>query len=246
MLIKYCKENDIKYFSKEYISKGDSVLDIGCADGKSYNIISQEVDDIMYYGIDYPYWERKDIDLVESSKTKFIKGDAHSLPFSDDIFDSVIMSHTLEHMYDVNGVLSEISRVMKKDGEIIVIVPLQGKNMSGYLFKYRNPLNFLLPFADSIGLVDYTQPGEGHNQFHSYQNWKDKLCETTAVKESYAWGGLKMLSYILLNGYYIFLSSILSIFNINLPPQSPVPVSKEWARKNKKPYIVATYILEIE
>ena len=45
------------------------------------------------------------------------------LPFQRDSFDTVFSNSTLEHIPDTNGVLSEISRVLRPGGRLVITVP---------------------------------------------------------------------------------------------------------------------------
>ena len=47
--------------------------------------------------------------------------DAHDLPFDTSSFDSVVATFILESSYDHAQVLSEIKRVCKNKGKIIII-----------------------------------------------------------------------------------------------------------------------------
>ena len=47
--------------------------------------------------------------------------DAHDLPFDTSSFDSVVATFILESSYDHAQVLSEIKRVCKNQGKIIII-----------------------------------------------------------------------------------------------------------------------------
>jgi SAM-dependent methyltransferase len=48
------------------------------------------------------------------------KGDAASLPISSDTFDLVLSLSTLEHVLDLDAVLSEIGRVLRVGGEALL------------------------------------------------------------------------------------------------------------------------------
>ncbi|HYL35657.1 MAG TPA: methyltransferase domain-containing protein [Bryobacteraceae bacterium] len=52
-----------------------------------------------------------------------VLGVAAWLPFRDGAFDAVIASHSLEHVEELERVLSEIGRVMRRDGCLYVAVP---------------------------------------------------------------------------------------------------------------------------
>lgn len=53
----------------------------------------------------------------------FVKADAHFLPFVDELFEKVVCSHTLEHLYSPYAVLKEIWRVLKRTGKVEIDVP---------------------------------------------------------------------------------------------------------------------------
>lgn len=50
-------------------------------------------------------------------------GDAARLPFRSDSFDGAILKDVLEHVTDPVAVLSEVARVVRPEGRIIVTVP---------------------------------------------------------------------------------------------------------------------------
>jgi SAM-dependent methyltransferase len=53
----------------------------------------------------------------------FVQADAAWLPFRSGCFDAIISNHSLEHVDDLPRVLSEIGRVVRKDGSLYVAVP---------------------------------------------------------------------------------------------------------------------------
>ncbi len=54
-------------------------------------------------------------------------GDAHILPFKDNVFDSIILQAVLEHVVDPKVVMKESLRVLKPGGVVYIEVPfLQG------------------------------------------------------------------------------------------------------------------------
>jgi SAM-dependent methyltransferase len=53
----------------------------------------------------------------------FICGDASSMPFADASFDTVLLVHVLEHVFDPFRVLGEAARVLRAGGRAIVLVP---------------------------------------------------------------------------------------------------------------------------
>lgn len=50
-------------------------------------------------------------------------GDAHSIPFADNTFDTIICVAVLEHVYDPERVVAEMIRVLKPNGRLYAEVP---------------------------------------------------------------------------------------------------------------------------
>ena len=75
------------------------ILDVGCAQGNFKVNCKSE-----YSGIDFP-------------------DDIHELPHDDNTFDIVFCNHVLEHVLSPVIVLTEMKRVMDKDGFMIIGVP---------------------------------------------------------------------------------------------------------------------------
>ncbi len=74
-----------------------------------------------------------DIGLFENVD---VVGDGHHLPFLDNSFDGVIIEVVLEHIKDPEKVISEIYRVLKRDGYIYSVVPFL-HDYHGYPGDYR-------------------------------------------------------------------------------------------------------------
>ena len=70
-----------------------------------------------YIGIDvdqsgHPH-DNEDIDIFYDGKR---------IPFSDNYFDSVLSSEVFEHVFNLNELMMEISRVTKKGGKLLITV----------------------------------------------------------------------------------------------------------------------------
>ena len=96
------------------------LLDIGCADGTITRRIAENKLKLRVWGVDY---YREAIDYAKSKKSRviFACSDARKIPFKSNTFDFVICIETLEHIPDNQKVLSEIHRVLRKGGILIVI-----------------------------------------------------------------------------------------------------------------------------
>lgn len=68
------------------------------------------------------------------------RGSVYNLPFADSTFDCVIISEVLEHLYEDDRALSEISRVLKAGGVLAASVPREGPEAVCWALskRYRN------------------------------------------------------------------------------------------------------------
>lgn len=90
------------------------LLDVGCGK-KPYRELFQTEE---YIGIDIENpghdHSNEDIDVFYDGK---------HIPFSDETFDSVLCSQVFEHVFSPNDFLSEIHRVLKDKGHLLLTVP---------------------------------------------------------------------------------------------------------------------------
>ncbi|WP_313215636.1 methyltransferase domain-containing protein, partial [Soonwooa sp.] len=61
-----------------------------------------------------------------------VKADILDLPFADNNFDVIICNHVLEHIVDDRKAMSELYRVLRKDGWGIVQVPMKNSLAETY------------------------------------------------------------------------------------------------------------------
>jgi ubiquinone/menaquinone biosynthesis C-methylase UbiE len=102
----------------KFIRKNDFVLDAGsrnCA--YSRNLANK----IIAIDIDFL---KEDLMLLSGYKNiKLIKSSVDSMPFRDSYFDKVIFTEVLEHLKNGENAISEISRVLKKGGTLLLTTP---------------------------------------------------------------------------------------------------------------------------
>ena len=107
-----------------FIPADSSFLDIGCGKGHSMSLaISQK--NCVCTGLDpFPNFAgvAPELQGVEH-KFSIVEGWAENLPFNDNSFDVVYSSHMLEHTSNYDKALSEMNRVVKPDGIVIMGVP---------------------------------------------------------------------------------------------------------------------------
>lgn len=101
--------------------KNSSILDVGCGTG----ILLEQADalnrNIKLYGIDISDG------MIEKAKIKFGNraalrvGSANKLPYKDNTFDYVVCCTSLHHHPNTKKSLSEMYRVVKKRGTVLVL-----------------------------------------------------------------------------------------------------------------------------
>tara|TARA_B100001964_G_scaffold155828_2_gene171261 strand:- start:33 stop:818 length:786 start_codon:yes stop_codon:yes gene_type:complete len=112
----------LKYYIKfvrKNVKKNSKILDLGCGLGLSSYLLSKNYDVI---GADS---SRPFIGYAKKhfKNVKYKREDARKLSFRDKTFDVVSACGVIEHIKEVNEVLSEMLRVTKKNGLIILVSP---------------------------------------------------------------------------------------------------------------------------
>ena len=117
------------------LAKG-KVLDVGCGYGINFPYLIH-ADRIT--GIDFsPVMIEKAREMTRGSKVpaEVRLGDAEALEFPDNTFDTVISSLSTCSFYDPAGALSEMRRVCKPDGQILLIE--HGRSTWEWLGRYQD------------------------------------------------------------------------------------------------------------
>jgi SAM-dependent methyltransferase len=86
------------------------VLDLGCGDGRFLPPRGVGVD--------------LDLERLRAARAKsplVVRADAHALPFGDETFDTVLANRMLNAAGRVDDLLSEIARVLRADGTLVVL-----------------------------------------------------------------------------------------------------------------------------
>jgi SAM-dependent methyltransferase len=91
--------------------------------------------------------------------TRFVAASAErALPFANSSFHVVWFGDTLAHLFDGHNALSELNRVLKPGGHLILTTPFHGrlKNLAIALFSFSthfNPDHYHIRFYDRRGLA---------------------------------------------------------------------------------------------
>lgn len=135
------RETDLNKQSVSYILdniKGNSVLDISCGTGYlAKRIVEKHKIDVV--GIDFIISDK----IKNMKQPKFIEASIENIPFPDNHFDTVISTHTLEHVVDIKKAINELRRVCK--GKLIIVLPKQ----RNYRYTFDLHLHFF-PYKYSV------------------------------------------------------------------------------------------------
>jgi methionine biosynthesis protein MetW len=105
---------------ERHISSDDDCLDVGCGDGGTSGGWLHE-HAARYVGVDISE------SAVEMASARGLDArlidDAGDLPFPDGSFDLAICTEVLEHLFEPQRALTEIHRVLRTGGRLIVTVP---------------------------------------------------------------------------------------------------------------------------
>ncbi len=111
-------------YAREHVSHTDVVLDIACGWGAGTAVLAEKCAKAIGMDIRPEY--------IETAQKRYLRenleclvGDAMDINLPRGSVDVVVSVHTMEHLTDDNAFLSEVSRVLKKDGTLIIEVPLR-------------------------------------------------------------------------------------------------------------------------
>jgi ubiquinone/menaquinone biosynthesis C-methylase UbiE len=110
-------------FARDLPPTGDA-LDLGCGDGRLTTNLRTER--LTAADVSRVALERARSRLGEIATLVELESDA-PLPFDDTSFDLVLCAETLEHVRDVQTLLSEIRRVLRPGGTLAISTPSHGR-----------------------------------------------------------------------------------------------------------------------
>lgn len=137
-----------KHMKKNNITNS-VIVEAGCGAGHVLEKIANSISTGSLIGVDPLEWWLDKARKRLGDKAKLVKGFAEELPFKDKSADFVICTEVIEHVIDPAVVLSELKRVVKNQGLIIVSIPNEKlinklKDIIGF-FKIYQRLFFNIP-----------------------------------------------------------------------------------------------------
>ncbi len=141
-------------------------LDLGCGDGKLTKLILDRSGPRELVGIDMDRMETdiaRELDLYEEVLT----GDAGAMPFESESFDFVISNSVMEHIPNLEAVIAEVARVLRKGGILVTTVPTRGfhANLRGSFLPWIVRQDYLVSLDARLA----------HFHYFTTSDWADVL-----------------------------------------------------------------------
>ena len=148
----------IQAISSETFPKNARILDIGLGSGMSLKLFPSNA---KIVGIDISLKMLQEAEKKASSSKKditLIAANGEKLPFRDNSFDFIFMSHVLSVLPNPEHALSEIHRTVKKDGQIVIINAFLSRNPLLCTFQRAiNPVCYRLGWKNNISLNRFNE-----------------------------------------------------------------------------------------
>jgi SAM-dependent methyltransferase len=133
-------------FDRLGVTSDSRILDMGCGGGRHAFEAWRRGATVVAF--DYSEAELKEVrgvlggmlaagELPDGERGGAVNGDALRLPFPDDSFDGVIASEVLEHLWDFEGAIAELVRVLKPGARMAVTVPTRWPERVSWALDYH-------------------------------------------------------------------------------------------------------------
>jgi ubiquinone/menaquinone biosynthesis C-methylase UbiE len=103
------------------LSQNDQVIyDIGCGEGIFLEKLCKYCPNCQVTGLDYM---DENIAICKEHNLPVVKGDIYALEIEDNTIDVVFLNEVIEHLVDPQKALSELYRVLKPGGKLVILFP---------------------------------------------------------------------------------------------------------------------------
>ena len=101
--------------------KGTRILDAGCGEGVTLEKLVNQFPKAQVQGIDI---DEDNLAICQEHNLPVEKASLYKLPFPDKCFDSCTFMEVVEHLKEPEKALMELARVIKPDGNIVIVYPV--------------------------------------------------------------------------------------------------------------------------
>ena len=139
----YWGEHMARYIFAQSLVENKVVLDIACGTGYGLAALKPEAKHVI--GVDVDLEAARAAQAECDARAAVMLGDGLRLPFADAAFDVITSFETLEHIHDRPKFLSELKRVLRGGGKLVLSTPnanytrpVNGKPSNPFhIFEYR-------------------------------------------------------------------------------------------------------------
>jgi ubiquinone/menaquinone biosynthesis C-methylase UbiE len=117
-------------------NKNKKILDVGCGTGRLVHQLADYLKEARIHGVDISKSMIEKAKLKKRNKNvRFDVGDVERLPYEDNSFDIITCSHSFHHYPDKERAASEMYRVLRPGGRVMVIDGCRDVLLGKVIFK---------------------------------------------------------------------------------------------------------------
>nr|WP_254213032.1 methyltransferase domain-containing protein [Burkholderia multivorans] len=105
------------------VVSGKDVLDIACGEGYGSSLLAKSARSVVGVDIDPKTVAHASQRYAGEGNLRFVAGSASSIPLVDSSIDVVVSFETIEHLAEQHEMLTEIRRVLKPNGMVVISSP---------------------------------------------------------------------------------------------------------------------------
>ncbi len=148
-------------FLLDRVRAGERILDVGCGEGQFASALAKSGASVV--GVDLAEEPLRRARRRDPSLELLLIEEAQEWPLADASFDLVWAGETIEHVADTGGWLSEVRRVLRPHGRLLLSTPDHG------------PLRRLGLALSGRGFERHFDPCSDHLRFYTRRSLRDVL-----------------------------------------------------------------------
>ena len=195
--------------------KSGKILDFGCGNGWLLDNLKSAGWEA--YGLDF---DPKAIEFCNSKGLKAALGDIGSQNYPENYFDAITINHVIEHVHEVDQLIKDAFKVLKKGGKLIIATPNTDnwlhKVYKKFWFQLDPPRHLHIFNIDNLEVVVRRNGLEIERSFSSVRMdaWTAIVSRAITRKGTFRIGfEKKKLSDLMVGLFYQLISFILTRFN---------------------------------